>query len=557
MRKHTVALLGAALLAGVPACVNLDEDVVTGLTPGSYGTQAVFESLVNASYEPLRSFYAQERGFTVTEFGTDIFTKGADGSFKYINDYTTQLNPDAQYFRETWVDFYRAINTANAALDQAPIVTMDSTLKARRVAEARFLRALYYFDLVQMFGPVTLTLHETRSPTTIATRTPVDSVYDAITEDLTYAEANLPAVQSAYGRATKGAAQHLLAKVYLTRIRDADSTADELAKRQAGDFANAADYAQRVINSGQYTLLARFKDVFDFANERNQEIIWSIQYTTDPLTTGNGSKGHLYFLAQYDVQPGMLRDVANGRPFKRFRPTWYFLGLFDRSKDARYDAQFTRVWYANNAATIPKDAQGVPKFALGDTAVYIATTDADSVLAGTKPYTVFRPRACCLGTGAPRPWPYEDNMFPSLNKFNDPFRSSVNEERGSRDFFVARLAETELIAAEALLRDGRPAEGLDHMNRVRRRAAIPGHETEMELTVGQLTLDEILNERARELTGEMQRWFDLVRTHSLVSRVLAYNPDAKPNIKPFHVLRPIPQIQIDRTSNPYPQNPGY
>src|SRR5213083_118982 len=325
MRKHTFALVGAALLVGLPGCVNLDEDVVTGLTPGSYGTQAVFESLVNASYEPLRSFYAQERGFTVTEFGTDIFTKGADGSFKYINDYTTQLNPDAQYFRETWVDFYRAINTTNAAIDQAPVVVMDSTLKTRRVAEARFLRALYYFDLVQMYGPLTLTLHETKSPTTEATRAPVDSVYDAIvasaywrsatiasltksptTEatrapvdsvydaivaDLQYAEATLPAVQKDYGRATKGAAQHLLAKVYLTRIRDADPTADELAKQQAGDFANAADYAQRVINSGQYALLSRFGDVFAFANERNQEVIWSVQYTTDPLTTGaNGNK---------------------------------------------------------------------------------------------------------------------------------------------------------------------------------------------------------------------------------------------------------------------------
>src|ERR1044071_4683157 len=146
MRKHTFALVGAAVLVGLPGCVNLNEDVVTGLTPGSYGTQAVFESLVNASYEPLRTFYAQERGFTVTEFGTDIFTKGADGSFKYINDYTTQLNPDAQYFRDQWVDFYRAINTTNAAIDQAPVVVMDSARKAQRVAEARFLRALYYFD---------------------------------------------------------------------------------------------------------------------------------------------------------------------------------------------------------------------------------------------------------------------------------------------------------------------------------------------------------------------------------------------------------------------------
>ena len=554
MRKHPVALLSAALLVGIPACVNLNEDVVTGLTPGSYGTQAVFESLVNASYEPLRTFYAQERGFTITEFGTDIFTKGADGSFKYINDYTTQLNPDAQYFREQWVDFYRAINTTNAAIDQAPAVVMDSALKARRVAEARFLRALYYFDLVQMYGPLTLTLHETKSPTTEATRAPVDSVYDAIVADLQYAEATLPAVQKDYGRATRGAAQHLLARVYLTRIRDADSTADELAKRQAGDFANAADYAQRVINSGQYALLPRFKDVFDFANERNQEVIWSIQFTTDPLTTGTGNSGHLYFLAQYDVWPGMTRDVANGRPFKRFRPTWYLLGLFDRTKDSRYDAQFTRVWYANNAANIPKDAQGVPKFGLGDTAVYVSTTDADTVLARTRPYKVFTPGAYVVpAKGAP----YLDNMFPSLNKFLDPFRSSINETRGSRDFFVARLAETYLIAAEALMRDGRPAEGLPYINAVRRRAAIPGHETEMELTVGQLTLDEILNERARELTGEMQRWFDLVRTHSLVSRVMLYNPDGKVNIKPFHVLRPIPQIQIDRTSNLYPQNPGY
>src|SRR6266481_5105435 len=180
MHKHTIALVGAALLAGLPACVNLNEDVVTGLTPGSYGTQAVFESLVNASYEPLRRCYAQERGCTVTEFGTDIFTKGADGSFKYINDYTTQLNPDAQFFREQWVDFYRAINTTNAAIDQAPAVQMDSSLKAQRVAEARFLRALYYFDLVQMYGPVTLKLEPTTTASTQFTRAPVDSVYDAI-----------------------------------------------------------------------------------------------------------------------------------------------------------------------------------------------------------------------------------------------------------------------------------------------------------------------------------------------------------------------------------------
>ncbi|HEY6156338.1 MAG TPA: RagB/SusD family nutrient uptake outer membrane protein [Gemmatimonadales bacterium] len=546
MSRRTIALLSAALLS-LAACVDLNEDLISGLANQPYPTPDVFQALVNASYEPLRSFYAQERGFTLTEFGTDIYTEGADGSYKYINEYTAQLNPDVDFIRDTWSDFYRAINTANTAIAQAPTVQMDSSLKTQRVAEVRFLRALYYFDLVQMYGPLTLKFEPTTAPSTEATRAPVDSVYDAIITDLKFAEANLPAVAKDYGRATKGAAQHLLAKVYLTRLRDADSAADEAAKQQAGDFANAADYALRVINSGQYALLPRFSDVFDFNNEKNAEVIWSVQYTNDPLTTGNGNKGHLYFLMEYDVLPGMQRDIANGRPFKRFRPTTFFLNLYDRTKDSRYESQFTRVWYANNAATIPKDpTTGKPAFQLGDTAVYVAAADSDTVRVRTRLYRTYTPRT------------YSNRIFPSLNKFHDPFRLSVNDERGSRDFFVARLAETYLIAAEALLRDGRPkTDALPYINAVRRRAAIPGHEAEMELTENQLTLDEILNERARELAGEMQRWFDLVRTHTLVSRVKAYNPDGGPNIQPYHVLRPIPRTQMDGTTCCYTQNPGY
>jgi hypothetical protein len=539
------AVVGVVLLAALPGCVDLNEDVISGLTPNSYGSRAVFEALVNASYEPLRSFWAQERGFTVTEFGTDIFTKGADGSHKYINDYTPDLNPDAQFFRDTWTDFYRAINTTNAAIAQGALVQMDSATKVQRLAEARFLRALYYFVLVQMYGPVDLRLEETKTVITQARRASVDSVYEAILADLHYAEANLGYVSRDYGRVTKGAAQHLLAKVYLTRIRDTNAVADEAAKQQAGDFANAADYAQRVISSGQYQLLPRFADVFDFFNERNAEVIWSVQYTADPLTTGNGNKGHLYFLMEYDVLPGMLRDIANGRPFKRFRPTSFLLNLYDRTKDSRYDAQFTRVWYANNAVTIPKDASGAPKFQLGDTAVFVSTTDADTVLAKTRPYRVYTPRT------------YADNIFPSLNKFHDAYRLSVNDERGSRDFLLFRLAETYLIAAEALYRDGKPAEALPYVNAVRRRAAIPGHEGEMEATLDQLTLDALLDERAREFAGEMMRWFDLVRTHKLLERVKLYNAQARNNIQPFHVLRPIPQTEIDRVTCCFTQNPGY
>jgi len=161
-----------------------------------------------------------------------------------------------------------------------------------------------------------------------------------------------------------------------------------------------------------------------------------------------------------------------------------------------------------------------------------------------KPYRLYTPRT------------YADNIFPSLNKFHDAFRLNINEERGSRDYLTFRLAETYLIAAEALLRDGRAVEALPYINAVRRRAAIPGHEAEMELT-GPLTLDTILDERAREFAGETMRWFDLVRTHTLVARVRAYNPDGGLNIQPFHVLRPIPSTQLQRTTCCYTQNPGY
>ncbi len=90
MRNRPVALMTAALLAGLAACVDLNEHLVSGLANQPYNSPQVLDALVNATYEPLRSFWAQERGFTVTEFGTDIYTKGADGSHKFINDYTTQ-----------------------------------------------------------------------------------------------------------------------------------------------------------------------------------------------------------------------------------------------------------------------------------------------------------------------------------------------------------------------------------------------------------------------------------------------------------------------------------
>ena len=129
--------------------------------------------------------------------------------------------------------------------------------------------------------------------------------------------------------------------------------------------------------------------------------------------------------------------------------------------------------------------------------------------------------------------------------------------RGSRDWVVLRLAETYLFASEAYMKAGDMDKAVEYMNVLRRASALPGKETEMEITAADLDIDFILDERGRELCGELWRWFDLGRTNKLYERITKYNNLAAGKMQEYHQLRPIPQSQIDRTSNEYPQNPGY
>ena len=518
----------------------LEEKVISNITPEYYKSAAGFEDAVKASYEPLRSFYGSQRGFTLTVFGTDTYTKGADGGYKSINDYTPDFNSQIDYIRDLWNDFYRAINTTNTVIDRAPGANVAVALKAQRVAEARFLRAHYYFILVQTFGPIHLSLKETLDIQTTATRAPVKDVYDAIVSDLEFAITTLPVRQNDYGRASKAAAEHMLSKVLLTR-------ASIPSAAKPDDYQRAAVLAKSVIANYGLRLLPVFADVFDQTKQEHSEVVWAVQYTSDLLTNGIGNSGHLYFVMEYDAgHRGTQRDVANGRPFKRFKPTMFTLDLFDRTKDSRYNASFKQVFLANNAATL------APGMKLGDTAIFVSPVNVSAAVKATKNYRIID-RAEVLSLGNYR-------YFPTLTKFLDPLRPSVQEERGSRDFMVARLAETYLIASEALFRSGNITEALTFMNTLRRRAALPGRESAMEISASELNMDFILDERGRELLGEMDRWFDLVRTGTLVDRVRKHNPDAAPNIQAHHILRPIPSDQIDRTEGgkaSFPQNPGY
>lgn len=544
MNKKIIAFWCIFLLVTGESCKKmLDEKIVSGITETYYDTKPGFYSGLNAAYSDCRNFYGSEKGLEMTEMGTDIFTNGSDGDFKYYNLYNSQLDPNEVWITTLWNNSYHTINTLNAILSHADAVQgLDEASKTEVIAEARWLRAYNYFILVQTYGSVVLTLSETNGISYEASRASLKDIYQAMVEDLEFAISNLPLQQGDYGRATKPAAQNLLAKVLLRRAyTDA---------AQTNDFARAADLADSVINNYNFKLLDSFADVFqEGQGEVNSEVIWSVQYTNNKLNNGNndptiefqyGNPLHLFFVMQYDILPGMKRDVENGRPYREIRPTLYGLNLFyNRSVDSRYNKSFQTVWYCNNEASIPKDANGNPMFTLGDTAIWMPGTELNV----TKRYKVVKPSQ------------YTETLFPVLTKFLDKNRPNKTETAGSRDYIVFRLADTYLVASEALLGEGKTADALERLNTVRERAAYPGFKSQMDYT--DINIDTILNERGRELAGESTRFFDLTRTGKLVDRVRKYNPQASPLIQDYHVLRPIPQSEINLISTPFPQNQGY
>lgn len=522
----------------------LKEEPVSLTTADSYySTPKGVEDGLKAAYSPLRSFYGQEQGFYLTVTGTDLFTYGVGGMTNkpYINDYTANFLGTDAFVTGVWNTFYVGINQCNAIVERTPAVKgLTDLAKERIMGEARFLRALYYYHLVQQYGDVHFSLKETIGVVTTANRTPVEKVYtDGILPDMQYAVEKLPSTTSEYGRITKPAAEALLARIQLT----------------LGNWQQAEQLAEKVISSYSFKLLKPYASLWDINKIINSEIIWAVQFTADPLTNGSGNQAHLFFTPDYARCPAVVRDLANGRNFVRFMPTNFLLKLFDQKNDARWTGSFKTVWIANKATKI-NNKNVVP----GDTAIKMVTYPVPDNIQSSVPYWYIDFNDKWVGiAGDKEIGALERRIFPNLIKHMDPLRTSVNATDGRRDFPVIRLAEMYLIAGEAAWRQNKPEVAASYINVIRTRAAIAGKEAQMQITANDVNLDFILDERARELAGEMHRWYDLKRTGKLLERVKLYNLDAAPNIKDMHLVRPIPQTQIDRVTNPseFQQNPGY
>ena len=257
----------------------------------------------------------------------------------------------------------------------------------------------------------------------------------------------------------------------------------------------------------------------------------------------------------------MIRDIANGRPYRYFMPTRHFFDLLASTMewDNRFEKSFKWVWYVNDESHCTLN----PGRVLGDTALYVppfkvspeqrAWAEGKYRIEDIDDY--FNPES---PNGEETSGPRE--MFPQMSKYLDPTRVDVGL-MSSLDIPVIRLGEMYLIAAEALMNEGKAAEGVEFINNLRKRSAKSEEAYEAhKLDASELTIDVILNERAIELAGETTgRWMDLKRTGKFLEYIQLYNPDARNNIKEKHLYRPIPTSMLDRISNKdeFPQNPGY
>lgn len=586
MRLHflkTSGLLSVVFLMVTGCQKVLEENPKSQITPQYFSTPGGVLGGIAGIYSDMRSLWGTE-GFTnITTAGTDEVLAGGSASgvpwWTYNNITTADGATTA-----LWNIAYQDINTANGVLQYGATVSLPDSTKAQYLAQAKFLRAFYYFYLVQTFGDVPLHTSFITNATTSDSRAPIKDVYAQIISDLTEASKELPVKPTApfLGKpATQAAALYFLAKVYLTRgWSSADST---------GDFVQAANIASGLIaNASQYGLGLNpdYATANTPGNEYGMETIFVVdresdlkygERTTGSRASGTKENGSNFFFrpnyptinANYPAAGGaaiMTRDIPNGRPFIRIRPnTNYVLNqaFTDLVNDTRYDKTFQTVWKANTAGvTTPRGSLTVGV----DTGLWTAPYEIPAAQVSAFKGVIFTP------AGANGANPYTTVMFPSMKKYDDPNRADVNDA-STRPFIFAKFSDVYLIAAEAYFKMGDNVNAAAMLNVLRQRAAfgttnpagIDAAVAAQTITPADVTLDFILDERTRELFGECQRWWDLVRTQTLNERLAAWNPTeaythySTSSPANAYMLRPIPQSQINLVTSgpPFPQNPGY
>lgn len=418
------------------------------------------------------------------------------GTVGVIDNFT--LTPTNLFVQSLWAGHYNGIAKVNNALAIIEKSTFDDSKKNRLMAEVRFIRGYYYFNLVRWFGGVSKIM---RVPTNAAdanddpvfqTRASVDEIYQVIIDDMQFGVDNLPLRnQTQAGRISKGTAQAMLAKVYLYRK----------------DYTKAYSLTNEVINSGQYALLDDYSQLWRQAGDNSKEAIFEIQ-TGQFNNSDYGINTYSMFQGPRVGGKGGWRDLGWGF----CTPTTTLVNAYE-----------------------PNDKRKA------STIIFI---DNSGKHTGTTLFDDYRiPSADSVENLR-----YNYKAYHSENPNVESYLG--NRDRKDKNVHLLRLGDVYLINAEAANELGKNTEATDRLNTIRKRAGLG--ET---AAVSQTDIREaIWKERHIELAMEHDRWFDLVRTGRAAS---VMKSTGKSFVAGKHELLPIPALQIALSNNQLTQNPNY
>lgn len=575
---------------------SLEEENPGGFTLENLGTSpAGYETLLNNCYFGMeRMFYNAVDFMGFMEGNTDLWTvatnlKGKnDNTFKFYGGATANTT----YTNALWNSAYDGIGSCNLAIemaDKCSFKTEDE--RTIKIAEARFLRAVYYYNIVEMFGKVVkLTEVSTTTNFSPSPATPLEVYTDVIIPDLRYAVENLGVGTFASDATpTKKSALGYLAKACLSTYQYGTTEYLQEGMQAAKDLISDCESG-----GGKYLayMYPNFEDVFKESNNKvNQEALW--KYTIVANSSGNGSSNGNYrtnrndehflcqlthFGARDKTQETLL--AWDGGPDGDFMPTRHLLNLYvqaDGTLDPRFHNLFITEWKASRsfewtadeAERYGKGSSVVGKSLVsGDKAIkFVMPQDADYqteiAAKSTSPYLLIDYKdvyddakndiIMTRGNGEN----HFRYFYPSLNKHasSNYFVANASKNRNGNlnGVLPMRMAEIYLIAAELDIYLNGGGSAMGYINKVRTRAGAKP-------LTGTADIRTVLDERGRELCGEFTRFFDLKRTgmYDNASYLQETHPDLAQYFKPEYKLRPVPSnyIEVITTGAEF-VNPGY
>ncbi|MDG2195126.1 MAG: RagB/SusD family nutrient uptake outer membrane protein [Polaribacter sp.] len=424
-----------------------------------FNTQEQYEDALIGAYDLLQSTYLN---VMLGEIASDNTLAGGESAtdvmgIQEVDDMTH--TPANQQLRDIWGWMFSGINRANYILEFKD--KTDFAGKEQIIAQATFLRAYYYFELIKWFGDVPLVVDKRIlfGDQFDIERTPKVEVYAQIEKDLLFAAANLPYVQSEKGRITKGAAQALLGKVYLYQDK----------------FSDAAPILEDLIQNGPYDLVTDYATIFEAAGENNIESVFEVQYT-DLEGAGFGC---------LQCSEG---NVAVG-----------FSGIRNYN-----GPDFTSGFSFN----VPRQ-KIVDAYEAGDLRKEVAILDINAWASQT---------GATFSTGFEHTGYFNRKYIPRIRNANAQGDRNLTNPNNYR---AIRFADVLLMAAEAFNRGGvDDTKAQTYLNRVRRRAF--GDVLHDITSTGASLTDDIYHERRVELAGEGHRFFDLVRTGKAAQEISGF-----------------------------------